>query len=313
MYEENPNLPKDEELVKQEGKNGKIQVTALQDFQNDEMLNEEIIESTTLEEVINQIIYVGTSEFMKKYNVHIDENMYLLEAEELKEEAKDEANTIASIPRYLNVTLKESGDEWIKVSYNGQDGYLRTTNITSETVTPLISEKNRVAKLKNNLNVDLDLTEPSGLTLSDYKTILSGISQDKNKIFEQSAEAFYNVEKKYKINGVFLAAIGIHESAWGTSRIANDKINLFGYMAYDNDPYNSAKTFETYEEAINTVGEALAKNYLYVRGTAINEGIIASGVYFNGTTAKSVNVRYATDEGWADKVYSYMQFLYNRL
>ena len=312
-YEENPNLPKDEEQVKQEGQNGKVQVTALQEYKDGEMLTEEIIESTTLEEVVNQIIYVGTSEFMKKYNVHIDENMYLLEAGDLKEEAKDDANTLANIPRYLNVVLKEAGDEWIKVSYNGQEGYLKTTNITSETVTPLISEKNRIARLKNGINLEMDLTEPSGLTLSDYKTMLSGISQDKNGIFEQNAEAFYNVEKKYKINGIFLAAIGIHESAWGTSRIANDKINLFGYMAYDNDPYNSAKTFENYEDAINTVGEALATNYLYVRGTVINEGITAKGTYFNGTTAKSVNVRYATDEGWADKVFSYMQFLYNRL
>lgn len=312
-YEENPNLPKDEEQVKQEGKNGKVQVTALQEYKDGEMLTEEIIESITLEEVVNQIIYVGTSEFMKKYNVHIDENMYLLEAGDLKEEAKEEANTLTNIPRYLNVVLKEAGDEWIKVSYNGQEGYLKTTNITSETVTPLISEKNRIARLKNGINLEMDLTEPSGLTLSDYKTMLSGISQDKNGIFEQNAEAFYNVEKKYKINGIFLAAIGIHESAWGTSRIANDKINLFGYMAYDNDPYNSAKTFENYEDAINTVGEALATNYLYVRGTVINEGITARGTYFNGTTAKSVNVRYATDEGWADKVFSYMQYLYNRL
>lgn len=312
-YEENPNLPKDEEQVKQEGQNGKVQVTALQEYKDGEMLTEEIIESTTLEEVVNQIIYVGTSEFMKKYSVHIDENMYLLEAGDLKEEAKDDANTLANIPRYLNVVLKEAGDEWIKVSYNGQEGYLKTTNITSETVTPLISEKNRIARLKNGINLEMDLTEPSGLTLSDYKTMLSGISQDKNGIFEQNAEAFYNVEKKYKINGIFLAAIGIHESAWGTSRIANDKINLFGYMAYDNDPYNSAKTFENYEDAINTVGEALATNYLYVRGTVINEGITARGTYFNGTTAKSVNVRYATDEGWADKVFSYMQYLYNRL
>ena len=89
-YEQNPNLPKDEEQIKQEGKNGKIQVTALQEYQNEEMTGEEIIESTTLEEVITQIIYVGTSEFMKKYNVHIDDNMYLLEAEDLKEEAKDD-------------------------------------------------------------------------------------------------------------------------------------------------------------------------------------------------------------------------------
>ena len=45
IYENNPNLPKDEEQVKQEGKIGKVQVTALQEYQNEEMVNEEIIES----------------------------------------------------------------------------------------------------------------------------------------------------------------------------------------------------------------------------------------------------------------------------
>ena len=312
-YEQNPNLPKDEEQIKQEGKNGKIQVTALQEYQNEEMTGEEIIESTTLEEVITQIIYVGTSEFMKKYNVHIDDNMYLLEAEDLKEEAKDDSNTIVNIPRYLNVTLKEAGEEWIKVSYKGQEGYLKTTNITSETVTPLITEKNRVAELKNNLNIEMDLTNKSGLTLSDYKTMLSHISLDKNGIFEQNAEVFYNAEQKYKINGIFLAAIGIHESGWGTSKLASEKYNLFGYMAYDRDPYNSATTFENYENSINTVAEALAKNYLYVNGTKINDDITARGTYFNGTTIQSVNTRYASDQGWYEKVYGYMQYLYNRL
>ena len=313
IYENNPNLPKDEEQVKQEGKIGKVQVTALQEYQNDEMLSEEIIESKKIEEEVTKIIYVGTSEFMKKYSVHIDDKMYLLEAEDLKEEAKDDAKVISKIPRYLNVTLKEAGEEWIKVEYNGQAGFIKTTNITSETVTPLIIEKNRVATLKNNLNIDIDLSLPSNLTLSDYKTVFANNSSDKNKIFEQNAEIFYNAEKKYKINGIFLAAVGIHESAWGTSKLAQDKKNLFGYMAYDRDPYNSAATFETYENTINTVAEALSSRYLHVAGTKITDELTATGSYFNGTTAKSVNVRYATDEGWADKVFSYMQYLYNKL
>lgn len=313
IYENNPNLPKDEEQIKQEGKIGKVQVTALQEYQNDEMIDEEIIESKKLEEEVTKIIYVGTSDFMKKYNVHIDDKMYLLEAEDLKEEAKDEATVITNIPRYLNVSLKEAGEEWIKVEYNGNLGFIKTQNITSETVNPLIIEKNRVATLKNNLNIDMDLSLPSNLTLSDYKTIFANNSSDKNKIFEQNAETFFNAEKQYKINGVFLAAVGIHESAWGTSKLAQDKKNLFGYMAYDRDPYNSAATFENYENTINTVAEALSTRYLHVAGTKITDDITATGTYFNGTTAKSVNVRYASDEGWADKVFSYMQYLYNKL
>ena len=312
-YEENPNLPRDEEQVKQEGKNGKSQVTALQEYKNDQMVSEDIIDSKTLEDVVKKIVYKGTSDFLKKYNVHIDDQMYLLEAEDLKEEAKDDSNTICNVPRYLNVKIKEAGEEWIKVSYNGKEGYLKTTNITSESVTPLIKEKNRVATLKNNLNIDMDLSTPSGLTLSDYKTILSNNLSDKNKIFEQSAEYFYKAEQKYKVNGIFIAAIGIHESAWGTSKIASDKNNLFGFTAYDSDPYNSATSFDNYESAINKVAEALSTKYLHVAGTKISDDLTATGTYFNGTTAKAVNTRYASDTGWADKVFSYMQYLYGKL
>lgn len=313
QYEDNPNLPRDEEQVKQEGKIGKIQVTALQEYKDDQMINEEIIDSKTLEEVVTKIIYKGTSDFLKKYSVHIDDQMYLLEAEDLKEEAKDDSNTICNVPRYLNVKIKEAGEEWIKVAYNGKEGYLKTTNITSEAVTPMIKEKNRIATLKNNLNVDMDLSVPSGLTLSDFKTVLSNNLSDKNKIFEQSAEYFYKAEQKYKVNGIFLASIGIHESAWGTSKIANDKNNLFGFTAYDSDPYNSATSFETYENAINKVAEVLSTKYLHVAGTKISDELTATGTYFNGTSAKSVNVRYASDTGWADKVFNYMQYLYNKL
>ena len=312
-YEENPNLPENEEQVKQEGKVGKIQVTALQEYDNNQMINEEIIEQTTVEEVIPKIIYKGTSKFLSKYNVHINDQMYLLVQDDLKEGASDDTNTLCSIPRYLNVTLLEAGDEWIKVSYNGKEGYLKTLNITSETVTPLITEKNRIATLQNNLSLDMDVSRPSGLTLNDYKTILSNNVNDTNKIFEQNAENFYNIEQKYKINGIFVAALGIHESGWGTSRIALEKNNLFGYTAYDRDPYNNATTFDGYENAINAVAELLATKYLNVAGTVISDGIIATGTYFNGNTIKSVNMRYASDENWGEKVFNYMQYLYNRL
>lgn len=313
IYEDNPNLPKDEEQVKQEGKIGKIQVTALQEYRGEKLQNEDIIESKTLEEAVTKIVYKGTSDFLKKYSVHIDDQMYLLEAEDLKEEAKDEANTVCNVPRYLNVKIKEAGEDWIKVSYKDKEGYLKTTNITSEAVSPLIKEKNRVAALKNNLNIEMDLSVPSGLTLSDFKTVLSNNLSDKNKIFEQNAENFYKAEQKYKVNGIFLASIGIHESAWGTSKIANDKNNLFGFTAYDSDPYNSATSFDNYESAINKVAETLSTKYLRTSGTKISEDLVAIGTYFNGTTAKSVNVRYASDEGWADKVFTYMQYLYGKL
>ena len=312
-YEENPNLPKDEQQIKQEGKQGKIQVTAIQNFENNQLLNEEIIETRTIEEMITQIVYVGTSEFLSKYQVHIGDDMYLLEAEDLKQEANSESETICNIPRYLKVNLKEVIGDWIKVSYNGKEGYIINSNITSDRVNSLIKEKNRIATLKNNLNIDIDVSVPSGLTLSDFKTVLSNNRSDKNNIFEENAEIFYSIEQKYKINGIFLASIGILESGWGTSTIAIDKNNLFGYMAYDRDPYNSAKNFESYAECIDTVAQALSTKYLHMSGVYISEGLKATGTYYNGPTIQAVNIKYATDSEWGNKVFENMQFLYNRL
>lgn len=313
LYEENPNLPKDEEQIKQEGINGKVKVVALQEYRNEEMINEEILESEVLDGAIPKIIYKGTSEFLSKYSVHIGDTMYLMEIADLKESDNKESNTILSINRYLKVNVEEVKNDWIKVKYLDKEGFIEADKLTSEAVTPMITEKNRIANLRESLKFDMELNKVSGLTLIDYKTIFTGISSDKNNIFSTNAETFYNIEQKYKINGIFVAAIGIHESAWGTSTIAKDKNNLFGFAAYDRDPYNSAASFDNYETCIDTVAKVLAKNYLNISGTKINEEIIATAAYYNGPTLSGVNTRYASDGEWANKVYKYMEFLYNRL
>ena len=107
--------------------------------------------------------------------------------------------------------------------------------------------------------------------------------------------------------------MGIHESAWGTSKIANDKKNLFGYGAYDSNPYNGAYNFTNYSESIDLLARVFVKYYLNPKGTAISGGEIATGSYYNGPTLTGVNTKYASDKNWASKVYSYMKYLYNKL
>lgn len=299
---EDDQIPKDEKEVKQKGKKGKKQVKALQQYENDMFITEEILESTTTKEPVNEIVHIGTSEFLAKYKVHIGDEMYLTETTELKKEAKKEAEDLATINRYLNFEILEVSKDWTKVKYKEFEGYLPNDKLTSEAVTPLIKEQNRIALIKDSLNKDMDLTQPSGLTLSDYKTILGYNTSDKNSIFADNYEAFYNAEQTYGVNGIFIAAVGIHESAWGTSYLAKEKNNLFGYKAYDRDPINSAQDFESYVDAINVVAEALHKNYL-----------TPTGSYYNGTTIESVNQKYASDKSWHEKVYKYMELLYDKL
>lgn len=167
--------------------------------------------------------------------------------------------------------------------------------------------------LINNLNKNMRLDKPSGLTLQQFKKIFKNEKKDKNNVFKENAEYFYYVEKEYGINGVFVAAIGVHESAWGTSKIAKDKQNLFGYGAYDMNAYASAYSYNGYAAGIDMIARVLMKNYLNPKGTIIYNGEIASGKYYNGKTLEAVNKRYATDKKWANSVYYWMQYLYNRL
>ena len=135
----------------------------------------------------------------------------------------------------------------------------------------------------------------------------------KKKIDEQNAEYFYYIEKQYNINGVFVAAIGIHESNWGTSKIAKNKKNLFGYGAYDSNPYNGAYEFTKYSESIDLISRVLVKYYLNPKGTSIYGGEQAVGTYYSEPTLAGVNKKYASDKNWANAVYKHIKYLYGKL
>ena len=161
------------------------------------------------------------------------------------------------------------------------------------------------------ISFNMALNKPSGFTLEEFKKVLTD-SKDKNKIFEDNAEYFYYIEQEYGINGIFVAAIGIHESNWGTSRIAKNKYNLFGYGAYDSNPYNGAYSFSSYSEAIDLIARVLVKYYINPAGTEIYDGQKASGKYYSGNTLSAVNKKYATDKNWANGVYKYIEYLYGK-
>ena len=175
-----------------------------------------------------------------------------------------------------------------------------------------LKPKVQIGTTSGGLDFNMALNKPSGFSLEQFIKALTD-DKDKNKIFEKNAKYFYYIEKQYNINGMFVAAVGIHESAWGTSRIALNKNNLFGYGAYDSNPYNGAYTFDDYAEAIDLVSRVFVKFYLNPKGTVIYDGQPANGKYYSGNTLSAVNKRYATDKNWANGVYTHMQYLYSKL
>ena len=313
-YNNTPSLPKGEEIIVQEGILGKDNVTVIKTYENGNFIEEIILSKEKLLDPIPKIINLGTSEFLAKHKIHIGDTLYLVSDALLKESADSSSKDLAEIKKSLDVKLLElPSEEWCKVSFDTIEGYIKTSDLTSSYTTPNIVEKNRIQRILLKVNIDMALNKVSGLTLNDYKKIFTDLPGDNNHIFEDNYMVFYNVEKKYNINGIFLASIAIHESAWGSSQIATEKHNLFGYGSYDETPYASSFEFDTYSDCIETVAKSLVKYYINPSGTIIYDGEIANAWYYNGPTLSGVNTRYASDNQWHEKVYSYMEMLYNRL
>lgn len=141
-------------------------------------------------------------------------------------------------------------------------------------------------------SVDDDLRTPSPLTSMDLDRAFKAIGADS---MIGLGKAFKLAEAEYGVNASFLAAVAVHESDKGTSRIAREKNNLFGWGASDYDPYASASTFLTLESGISVVAYRLRTIYFDQLGL---------------TTLRAVGSRYATDPEWADKVLYWVKKLH---
>ena len=324
-YKNNASLPKGTLQVTQEGRKGKQQITTKKTYENDQLISEEQVSAKITKAAVNKIVEVGTgSGRASNYEVKVGDTVYVTSDRlSVMVEPSEESQKVATLSQNDELKVLEIKGEWYRIRSGSTIGYVKSEATTyrnyvqeeaeknSSNINTSTSQKSK-SELLSTLSFGMTLNKPSGLTLEQFKTILSD-SKDKNKIFEQNAEYFYYIEKEYNINGVFVAAVGIHESNWGTSKIAQEKYNLFGYGAYDSNPYNGAYTFSDYSECIDLLARVFVKYYLNPAGTSIYGGETASGKYYNGPTLSGINQKYATDKNWANSVYTTMKYLYNKL
>lgn len=316
-YNVNKQLPKGEIKVIQEGRNGKQTITTKVIYKNGEETAKTQIEDKITKASVNKIVEVGGANYTNNYKIKIGDLLYVTSDRlSVMLDANEESVKVTTLARNDEMKLLEIHDNWYRISSKGITGWVKKENTTckNSNVEENQSSANGLNKqqLVAKLNFDMALNKPSGLTLEQFKKILND-DKDQNKIFSNNAQYFYYIEKQYNINGVFVAAVGIHESAWGTSKIALNKNNLFGYGAYDSNPYNSAYSFSNYSESIDLISRVFVKYYINPKGTKIYESEVALGTYYSGNNLTSINKKYASDKNWANGVYKHMQYLYNKL
>lgn len=315
-YRTNKTLPKGVSYVVQEGRQGTQNITIKSTYKDGELLSEEQVGASVIKASYNKIIEIGGASYSSSYKVKAGDTVYVTSDElGLMETNSEESRRITTLKRNDNLKILKITQNWYEVSYQNMTGWVKnecTTYINSKEENETKESTKTKQELNSNLSFNMALNKPSGLSLEQLKKILND-SKDKNKIFTNNSEYFYYIEKQYNINGVFVAAVGIHESAWGTSKIALQKNNLFGYGAYDSNPYNGAYNFSNYSESIDLISRVFVKYYINPKGTSIYGGEKAVGTYYNGSNLSGINKKYASDSNWANAVYSHMQYLYNKL
>jgi len=224
-----------------------------------------------------------------------------------------EGDELISEDTIVNQTIDEPVEEIIEIgTLELPKSQIKNENINQSQII-VGSYEDRKSNALSRLCLGMDLRQKSGLTLDDFKKMASNEPKDKYNVFADNAEVFYYMEQKYNINGIFLMALAIHESGWGTSDISKDKKNLFGYGAYDSDPYNSSFSFSSYAEGIELITRVLVKYYMNQPGTPIFDGQVASGSFYYGPNLPAINLKYASDPQWSTKVYNIMEYLYGKL
>ena len=317
-YQNNDKLPKGMVKVLQQGQDGKQELIIKKEYKGDEEISNEQIGRKILTPCVNKIVEVGTAAYNDKRKIKSGDTVYSTPYTlALREENKKDAEVIITIKQDSKLKIIKKSNSWYYVQYDSYYGWVEEDCVTYINKNTNNYNNNNTkhskAELLSKLNKNMNLMQPSGLTLEQFKKVLSNDSQDKNKVFEKNAEYFYYIEQQYGINGVFVAAIGIHESAWGTSKIATNKKNLFGYGAYDMSAYSSAYSYNGYAAGIDMIARVLVKHYLNPAGTSIYNGEVATGRYYCGRTLSAVNKKYASDKNWNNSVYKWMQYLYNKL
>ena len=145
-----------------------------------------------------------------------------------------------------------------------------------------------------------DLRKPTNYTAEELNKVYSLMNIQGSRLAGKG-EVFKEAEKRYQVNALYLMAHSALESAWGRSQIAKDKNNFFGIAAYDTTPYDSAKSFDNVDKGILGAAKWIRENY------------IDEGRTHLGNKSSGMNVLYASDPYWGEKIASIMMTINSKL
>lgn len=148
--------------------------------------------------------------------------------------------------------------------------------------------------------VTRNVTSKTGVTAADIDALISKYCGSDSVLKVGMGKYFIEAQESSGIDALVLFSIASHESAYGTSKIAKMKSNLFGYGAVDTDPMNKAYNYGSGDSADNVrngildISNKIGQWYVKNRGQ--------DSLYKIEHDPDGTGYRYASDTQWDSKV-----------
>ena len=188
---------------------------------------------------------------------------------EIYDSTGDDRKVVDTLIAYKEVKILKTVGDYYKID----KGYINKKAVLTQ------QEFEKYSQRKGKLNYTVN--KCSNASIDDIKAMTANYPNAKGLEL-----TILICEKEYNVNAIFMVSCAILESHMGESNIGRKKNNWFGIQAYDWDPFNCAKKFDTPADCIDYWFNLISKNY-------IGEG---------RTTLKSIGKKYCSSNAWAAKI-----------
>ena len=210
--------------------------------------------------------------------------------------------TIGPKPEMLNVGTYYSFDGHYfyrdletMIKDNKNNNYNNSVNKNNPYYNYYMYLSNHTKTSYSSINIDEYIRNNLGYKESVYGT---SASDNTSKLYGMGTY-FYYAQEKYGVNAILALSLSRNESANGTSYLAINKNNGFGLNAVDTNPIEGASWYPTFASSI------LGYAYKWVlNGYAHPSDWRYYGPQF-GDKLSGMNVKYASDSYWSEKMASY--------
>ena len=158
-------------------------------------------------------------------------------------------------------------------------------------------------KTKNSFNYFkyLPARSTSDYTALEYQRFLQAYGKTHSRYFN-ATQGFIDAQNYKGINSLLIFAMANHESAYGTSNLANWCNNFYGRGAYDDNPNLACSVAH-----FNTPYDGVASQAFFLNNDYLDN---VEWCYYGshlGDALSGINVKYASDKRWGEKISGLMK------